>query len=175
MPQPSSNRSPMVVQAAVRRLLAVDHVLTDAQLDRLGLHGQAFPSLKLTVAPLTSSSRSHDVTFRALRPDILQTSPVRLAHLAGTAAIRHALTQPTDGWQADPGGRATRPDAVFTQDDDRWAVEFDAGYGRAAVRRKLRAFEQEYAGVIWGVASAARASHLTDRHPGLHVMTVQYW
>lgn len=175
MSQPNSNRSPMVVQAAVRRLLTADHVLTDAQLGRLGFSGEPFPSLTLSVQPLKCSTPSHDVTFRALSRTVLDTSPTRLAHLAGTAAIRHHLQAPAEDWQCDPRGSKIRPDAVLAAPEGQWAVEFDAGYAHQAIQRKLRALDDSYLGIIWGVPSSARAQRLQTQYPALQVVQVQYW
>lgn len=159
----------------VQRLLEVDDVLTDAMLSRRGLDASAFPSLTLSVQPMRKSSWSVDVTFRALTLSrLLDEAPSSLSHSAGTAAIRWQLEVPADAWTVDRGGRFHRPDAIWQRGEARVAVEYDAGYDRRTVRKKVRHFGA-FAGVVWGTPSAVRTERMRADDPQVQVLTVDYW
>lgn len=168
----------MQAYSAVQAELKVDEVLTAAQLARVGLAGKGFPSRELTVRSLVTakSEIQQPVRFFARTNQLLLKRPADLAHLAGIAESRRLLGVPGDRWMLDRGGYRQRPDAVFTDaGGELIAVEFDAGYPRAVVRHKVKAFSSAYAGLVWATPSAVRAKHLRRDYPELRVMCVDYW
>ena len=163
----------MAVRFLARDLLSVDHVLTDAQLARLGLSGEDFPGLTLTVRPMNDCLREEDVTFRALKEETLARHLPRLPHYAATAAVRHLVGG--DVWEIDHKGAELAPDAVWEHGGQKIAVEYDAGYRPATVRRKMEAFRDEYDRIIWATPSAVRSARMAARYPQAQVLTVDYW
>lgn len=167
------NCSPLVNAGHVQRLLAVDHVLTDAQLARFGLDGQAFPGLRLTVRPMKDSLREETVTFRALQTESLERGLSRLPHYAATAEIRHMLG--ASNWEIDHQGFELAPDAVWRDDHGQVAIEYDAGYRPGVVRRKMQAFAECYRETVWATPSSLRSARIQARYPQARVLTVDYW
>lgn len=172
----AGTNSPLSRHQYLTRLLAIDRVLSDAQLRRLGLKGEALPSLTLTVSPLTTSCKKFDVTLRTLdKRDFLVNSVGSLLHLVGLAQLRLDLGVDQSRWNVIGGGAGTRPDGELLMDGAVLAVEFDAGYVSSLCDAKIQAFMENYDGVIWGTTSELRAQRLQVRYPDVHVLTVDYW
>lgn len=163
----------MAIQPLAFDLLRTDHVLTDAQLARFGLNGSAFPGLTLTVRPMNDSLVEREVTFRALRPETLESQIHRLPHYAGTAAIRHQLGG--EQWVIDKQGSELAPDAVWEVNGQRVAVEYDAGYRPKDIRRKMAFFREAYDQTVWATPSALRTARMQAKYPDVRVLTVDYW
>jgi len=160
---------------AIEELLAVDDVLTDAMLSRVGLDGTRFPGLTLSVQPMRKSSWTVDVTFRAVSDSRLRDAPISsLSHAAGTAAMRWQLAASAEQWTIDRGGRFHRPDAVMKDGEELIAMEYDAGYDRRTIRRKVRQFEP-YSRLVWATPSAIRSARMKADYPHVEVITVDYW
>ena len=167
-------RNVVRVHHAVVALLRADEVVTDSQLSNLGLHGERFPGLTMTIRPLPHSKAFCDVTFRALSRARLYAKPSMLPHQAGLAATRQALTATTAEWKVLGNSKSTCPDAEWHQDGRVIAVEYDAGYRQSVVRQKMQAFE-EYDAVVWATPSPLRAERIQRKYPAVRVLTVDYW
>lgn len=127
-------------------------------------------------APLVDSSKRVRTTF-ATTPELEEWMRWRpaweLAHLAGTAELRHMLgvarvtgQGAAQRWVLEGGFGEERPDAEWlTPDGKRVAIEYDGGYPPLVVQKKLRAF-RKYDAVYWGTPSLIRRAHLYSRHAG---------
>lgn len=150
--------------------LATDQVLTAPQAMRhYGVGEDAllarFPHRDVLFRPLTTSTRESLSTFIALKADLVRWEPGwALAHAAGTAELRHLLGASPEDWSREEGYGDHRPDALWRRPDGAVvAVEYDAGYPPAMVRRKVKAFGT-YDALVWGTPSRARTTHLQLRH-----------
>lgn len=167
----------MVLQAERRQALRADRALSSVQLARLGLETRGLATLTLSINPLANSTPQHDVTFCAFSAVTLRREVRELPHLCGLAAVRQILELGPESWQLGAVGASVRPDAVATIGGEAWAVEFDAGYSRGVIERKMRAFTSSgvYAGTVWATTSPLRAQRLQARYPAARVLCVDYW
>jgi len=176
-----------VARADVLEALEVDHVLSRAQLRR---HYRArrevlekLPSVTRTLVPVHMRSSSRvTLEFYGLNQRTLDRARTsHLAHLAGTAELRHVLGVPVSSWHAEArhGYDVCNPDAQwFREDGTVTAVEYDSGtYTFTDVTNKLLAFrEQGHHETIWGVVSRVRGDRLRLRSPEkLEVKVLNWW
>lgn len=162
-------------RAQLRAALAIDGVLTNAQLTRRGwlkeADALALPRVTFTCrVRVTDSESGRDLTFVALEPEKLQQAPRELMHLAGLGEARARLTLAEgEVWRhltargAGGLGLAQQwPDAEIVQSLDAsrrsdWAVEFDAGYSRRRIREKvIAAGEAGFTRLYWATSIHAR-------------------
>lgn len=166
----------------VAEALAVDRVLTTAQASRhYGVGEDAlrarFPHREVLLRPLNTSAREVVCTFITQDEDLIRWEPGwALAHMAGTAGLRHRLGATPEAWTLEGGYGDHRPDALWRRPDGAVvAVEYDAGYPPATVRRKVAAFSDGgYDELVWGTPSRARTAHLQMRYaqPGRSFVTL---
>ena len=154
-----------------------DKVLSDGQLERMGVNPSLYPGVQVCLRPI-SNSRYTDrhVIFRALDPEMLGIGTSRLMHLAGTAEIRLGLSQTrrVEDWVLGRPGRGA-PDARATIDGQPAVIEFDTcSYGTRAVEKKIAAFRAE-GHVVWGTTSRLRADRMAQRYPDVTVLYVPWW
>jgi len=136
------------------------------------------PSRTMQVRPLRSSAQSVSATFIALEEGELRYAPGwALAHTAGTAALRHLLGVKRGEWEREASFGTHRADATWHRPGQGLvAIEYDAGYGPATVKEKLKAFSEVYEAVVWGTTSSARANHIEGKHaaPRRHFVQVDW-
>jgi len=189
---------PNTLKAQVRALLAVDRVVTTAQLQRWGLL-RAAEQLELPTTELTCRTRvTHsdsviDLTFVALLDAHLDLAPRELMHLCGLAEARRGrVLAAGEHWQhVSLKGRAkgNYPDAEIVRPADLerrtdWAVEFDAGYAPARIAEKLEAAAAAgYTRILWAtsihdrtrtVTALAARLHRQGRLPGIESIETRY-
>ncbi len=164
--------------------LACDLVLSGEQLGRhygLGpqdLHG--VPFVEDLVLPIYNNPNSEQHTrFYLARKTLANHDANHLAHLAGTAEIRHQLGVKAGAWTAEFRGAlvAEIPDAEWTQPDGEViAVEYDSGaYSMDTVLRKVRSFrKREYQDIVWGTPSKTRVNRLR-RDANLDALTTRWF
>ncbi|GAA5514946.1 hypothetical protein Dcar01_03710 [Deinococcus carri] len=158
-------------KALLRHTLAIDRVLTTAQLTRRGLLETAewleLPRVTRTCRTrVTQSESDTDLTFVALRAEDLDCPSRDLMHLAGLAEARHRITLAEgEVWRhVSLQGRVKRHQAhaeiLQTLDPSRrsdWAVEYDAGYSWGRITDKLVAADEGgYLKVYWATSIHAR-------------------
>lgn len=170
-------RLPEQLSLGTRALLA-DVVLSDGQLQRLGVKPSLFPGRQVSVRPaFRVRHQERLVTFRALDEKVLLRNDVYgLAHHAGTAEIRHLIGAPPDAWRA--GGVAcmgNEPDArAWSDDGEALLIEYDCGYRGRVVRDKMLAFREE-GQVVWGTPSSLRAARIALAYPDARVVVTPWW
>jgi hypothetical protein len=107
-------------------------------------------------------TRAQRYVFYSLSKKYCFERPNDLRHLAGLAAIRHALRVPESAWSI-PNTRHRKygvPDGVWRNEERLIAVEFDAGgYSKAQVVEKALNFSS-YHEQIWGTQVPQRAERL---------------
>lgn len=165
-------------KAGLRRLLAVDQVVTTAQLRRWGLSEAAgwlgLPEVTFTCRTrVTQSESGVDLTFVSLDAETLNLAPRDLLHLAGAAEVRRRLVLGEgESWRhivTAGRERGSWPDAeiVCPWGERRgvdWGVEVDLGYAPARIREKLRAAALAgYGGLIWGTSIHERTATLPSK------------
>ena len=174
---------PNTQKAELRALLAVDQVVTVAQLDRWDLLQAAgylrLPCLELTCRTRVTQPDSYsDLTFVALEREPLDLAPRELMHLCGLAEARRGrVLEPGERWRhVSLKGRSkgNHPDAEIIQTLDRdrrsdCAVEFDAGYARDRVAVKLIAAAADgYTRILWATSIHARTRTVMTLAVQLH-------
>jgi len=176
-----------MARADVLEALATDHVLTHTQLKRYYRARrevlEKLPSTTLTVQPgHMRHGLQVDVTFYALsRKRLRDTRAGLLAHIAGTAELRHVLGVPADRWESRVHRRryGEQPDACWWDEDGVENVaEYDSGtYTRGEVQDKFEHFEQRGTErVVWGVVSSVRARNLRLVLPAwVDVRVLRWW
>ncbi len=180
--------NPKLLQlAALRRALTTDRVLSAAQVLRYsGLATHQLPAefvtFRTVVQPIYASVRSRQVVMFVTRDTRLERrlGPEQIAHLAGTAEIRHSLRADAAQWSTDAAamGRSNKPDGVYALNGHQVAIEFDAGsYRSSVIRAKVAQFSESYAGLVWGVTSRVRYERLHQRLTplGVQVLHVNWW
>lgn len=168
---------PATKRAKVQRLLAVDQVVTLAQLQRWGVsevvRWQALPVVTRTCRTRVNQSDSDvDLAFVAWDAAVLDQAPRDLMHLAALAETRsRKRLQPGEEWRhVSVAGRSRGhlPDVEILQmlDPTRrsdWAVEFDAGYPWSRVRAKLTAAAADgYTRLCWATSVHGRVQRVMD-------------
>ena len=145
--------------------LRVDKVLSVPQVRR------HYRILKKDLPPSYGSFASHvkdtyyaervrKVSFVSLEGSSRRLSANDLRHLAGIAEMRHALGAASQSWSLHPRGETAVPDALWTLDGEKVAVEFDAGsYSRERIVYKAQAYGR-FAAQVWGSSSQARLGFL---------------
>ena len=118
------------------------------------------------------SRHPEPVTFLCADEETVALEDWQLRHLAGLAAARHRLRVPGTQWRITAFGRAERdrdgrwlpdciPDAVWTAEWDRVAIEYDAGSHRLeTVAEKARVYADNYDQQLWLAATAERCASL---------------
>jgi hypothetical protein len=149
----------------LEKALEVDLALSERQVWRhyglnLGQCEQAGLSItRALIAPTAKMRHPREVAFVSLEPQTRVGFELR--HLAGVAEMRHSLYAAPEDWQVIEHAAITSPDAIWYQDLETWAVEFDAGsYSLRTVLEKQQHFRAAFDGQVWGVASEARAATL---------------
>jgi hypothetical protein len=146
--------------------LECDLVLTVPQLRRhhrilkkdITQHAQVFTRL---VKPTYYSETIVPVRFVSCSEKAQWLSTHQLRHLAGLAEVRYHLGGETCHWQRYAAGREA-PDALWQQEDQKVAVEFDAGsYARSRLVHKALAYTR-FDRQIWATPSLARMNTLQD-------------
>jgi len=171
-------RHPNRKKAELRLLLAVDQVVTTAQLERWGLLNAAtwldLPRVTRTCRTRVTQSESDlDLTFVALEPAVLAQAPRELMHLCGLAEARRGrVLLPGERWQhVHLKGRrkAHQPDAEIVQllDPARrsdWSVELDTGYAVGRIAQKMEAAcEAGYTRILWATTIHGRTRSVLDQ------------
>lgn len=154
--------------------LTTDLVLTAVQLARRGQLQEA-RDRDLPSVQLTCRVRSNDPTgdrllkFVAVDPEHLQLAPRELMHLAGLAETRALITlEPGERWHLlalNERLRGPRMDAEIVREPytDDCGVEFDAGYSRGQIERKLRAMsEGHYTRILWATSIHERVETVME-------------
>ena len=160
------------------RALLADVVLSDGQLERLGVRPSLFPGRQVSVRPgFRVRHQERLVTFRALDEKVLFRNDVYgLAHHAGTAEIRQLIGGSSSSWRV--GGVASlgnEPDArAWTEDGEALLIEYDCGYRGRVVRDKMKAFREE-GQVVWGTPSPLRAGRIAQAYPDARVVVTPWW
>jgi hypothetical protein len=154
-----------------------DKVLSDGQLERMGVNPSLYPGIQVCLRPIANSRYTdRNVVFRALDSEMLGVGTSRLMHLAGTAEIRLGLSQTrrVEDWVLGRPGRGA-PDARATIDGQLTVIEFDTcTYGPLAVQKKIDAFRAE-GRVVWGTTSRSRAERMAQKYPDVEVLYVPWW
>lgn len=166
-------RHPATAKAEVRAMLAIDRVLTTAQLERRGLLAAAgwlgLPTRTYSQRVCSTQWRSEKVlTFVCRDEDIAARPPRELMHYAGVAEVRVrqrlSAAYPAHRWRhVDDRRHGEIPDAeALHLEDPRKdvAIEFDAGYSTLRVKKKVVAFDESYAGVYWGTSCLGRVRNV---------------
>ncbi len=137
-----------------------------------------FETLWRTRREISFSHRSRtrkSVNFLCTGEETAALEDWQLRHLAGLFAARHRLSIPGERWSVTAFGRADRdrsgrwlpdciPDAIWTAEWGRIAVEYDAGSHRLeTVSEKARAYADGYDQQLWLCATAERRDHLRWR------------
>lgn len=167
----STSQHPARQKALLRQMLAVDRVVTTAQLQRHGLLGVAD---RLELPQVTYACRTRinqptsevNLTFVAWASDVLSGTPSELMHLAGLAEARQRLGPLASGseWRhiSLAGNLRTQlPDAeiVHSLPGLDGAVEFDAGYDTKKRVQKLKSFVRNgYTRLYWMTTIHGRVS-----------------
>lgn len=169
---------PATQKAELRALLAVDSVVTAAQLQRWGLAQAAqwleLPRVTLTCRTrVTQSESTTDLTFVARSADQLARAPRELMHLSGLAETRRGrVLEPGQVWQhVNLKGRAKihQPDAEIVQLLDvarrsDWSVELDTGYSPQRIAQKLEAATTAgYSRILWATTVHRRTQTVLDQ------------
>ena len=157
----------MKLTAPLERALEVDLALSERQVWRhygLKLEQCQQAGLSITralIAPTVKMRHPREVAFVSLEPQTRVGFELR--HLAGVAEMRHSLYAQPEDWQVIEHAPSISPDAIWYQDFETWAVEFDAGsYSLKTVFEKQQHFRAAFDGQVWGVASEARAGTLSS-------------
>lgn len=165
-------------KAQLRSLLAVDQVVTTAQLERWGLLNAAtwldLPRVLRTCRTRVTQSESDlDLTFVALEQAVLAQAPRELMHLCGLAeARRDRVFVVGEHWQhvrVKGRRKSHQPDAEIVQVLDHTrrsdcAVEFDAGYAPARITQKLEAAcESGYTRILWATSIHGRTRSVLEQ------------
>lgn len=153
-----------------RAALETDLVLSGQQLARhYGLCPEDLeevPFVEDLVVPVHGHARGERlVRFYLNSSALARRRATQLAHLAGTAELRHQLSVPPGEWTVVQRSRpeSREPDAYYNgAEDAHVAVEYDSGaYSALKVWRKAGAFEDRgFDHIVWGVPSARRAQRL---------------
>ena len=170
----------MVQRSLGARALQIDKVLSDGQLERMGIKPSLFPGRQESIRPVSQRRFAERfVTFRALDARTLQKGAAfELGHLAGTAEIRMMLaqTEEIEGWVSGAYGyKGNEPDARAMIAGNPVLVEFDTcSYEARTVWKKMRAFRKE-GQVVWGTTSPLRADRIAQKYPEAAVLYVPWW
>ncbi len=151
--------------AAALRALEVDWALSEPQLERhYALSPEALAARSGGRVAVLEGPRAR---YAAFLPALRDLRPDHLAHLAGTAEIRHRLGARPEDWRvlSHLEQPVSEPDAVWRHPRlGHVAIEFDQGaYRPPRLERKIRDYARLYAGQVWGTPNPRRAEDLERR------------
>ena len=148
----------------LERGLSVDRAWSLPMVQRELALGEAEVRAAGMVVRLLSLPVSVHRDRRFMHTPVVSLSPLRklslgqIAHLVGTASMRLDLQAAPEDWvsTAQAQGRGREPDAIWSEEGARRAIEYDSGmYAAETIRRKLSDFGR-YDHLYWGVPTAKR-------------------
>lgn len=156
-------------RARAREALETDRALAASQVLRyFGVTPQELgvPHTPVQVfEPVHMRALRVQTVFCTATPELAHRAAPVLAHLAGAAEVRLRLGIPPHEWSSGDNTDRHLPDAVFTRDGRRYAVEYDRGsYTRRRIVEKILTFHGEYDAVIWAVPEGRERGHGVQRN-----------
>ena len=161
------------------KALQIDKVLSDGQLERMGIKPSLFPGRQESIRPVSQRRFGERfVTFRALEARTLNAPSHKLGHLAGTAELRMMLaqTEEIESWVSGACvAMGKEPDARAVIAGRSVLIEFDTcTYDARTVQKKIDAFRVE-GRVVWGTTSRIRAERIAQKYPEVKALYVPWW